>query len=263
MPRRSLALLAAGVVGLSGGLAACRSDTVELGFDPAEGATYRYRYEIDLHLERALEGEEPTVTDLRSTITARVTIVDETPAGARARLLIRRDGGGDQRLTVLLDRAGSLRGIEQIAGLPEDTLGVGDLSALLGLSVAPPPDGPVSIGDTWAFGEDSPLPRPVTGEARLDRLGVIDGEQIAEVGSALRQSVDDDVDAGPSGAHLVGELRTDLTTSYDLDDGAIRRGHATSTASVTARIEPPSGSTATPVQATITYELTVTTTRLS
>jgi hypothetical protein len=247
-----------GVALLSGVLAGCRPDTVELGFEPVTGATYRFQYDITLHLEQALEGEEATATDHTSTVTAAVTILASTPEGARARLVVHRDGAADQTLTVLIDRAGSLRGIDAIAELPADTIGVGDLSALLGAAAAPPPSGPVGIGDTWTFG----APGPVRGEARLDRFGVIDGEHAAWVSADLAQSVDDDIDAGPSGAHLAGDVRVEASTAYDVADGAVRRSHVSGHGDLDATILPPAGITATPARATITYDLEVTTTRL-
>ncbi len=240
----------------------CRPDTVTLGFQPAPGATYRYRYELELHLERALDGSAAKVTDLDTVITAEVTIVSTTPAGTRARLAIRRDGGTAQRLTVVIDRAGSLRGIEEIAGLPTSELGVGGLGAVLGLAVAPPPTGPVAIGDTWSFGDDGQAGRPITGDARLDRLGVIDGEKVAEVGSALRSPIDEAIDAGPSGTQLSGEIRSDASTTYDLVDGAIRRAHAVAHGDVDVLIHPPAGSQAADAHGTITYDLVVRTTRV-
>ena len=262
MRRRPTTALVLAIAVLAATLSACRPDTVTLGFEPEDGATYWYRYELVLHLERALDGEAPTVTDLDTVITAKVTIVGTTSEGTRARLVIRRDGGDEQTLTVLIDRAGSLRGIEEVAGLPADAFGVGGLSSVLGMSVSPPPNEPVAIGDAWTVGGDVAGAVPATGEARLERLGVIDGEKIAEVASQLRQTIADDVAAGPSGSYLSGDLRSDTTTSYDLVDGAVRGSDATARGDVDVVIRPPAGSTALSVHGRITYELSVQTTRL-
>jgi hypothetical protein len=243
-------------------LAGCRPDTVTLGFEPDEGATYRYRYEIDLHLEQALEGEEPEVTEVDAVVTATFTILEQTDAGPRARLTLRRDGGGDHQLVVLLDRAGTLRAVQEIAGLPTETFGLDQVSALLGLAVALPPTEPVALGDTWSFGGDLPIPRPVTGTATLERFGVIDGAKVAEVRAELRQALDEDVAAGPGGAHLTGEVRSDGTTSYDIGDGAVRRSSTTAAAEVEAVIQPPPGTDAAPALAAISYVLEVSATRL-
>jgi hypothetical protein len=62
---------------------------------------------------------------------------------------------------------------------------------------------------------------------------------------------------------LDGRLRSTATTTFDLGDGAVRRASLRAHGRVDLLVAPPTGTDAPPVEATVSYELRVRTTRLT
>ena len=113
--RTRLALVAAAGVGLLG----CRPDTVELGFRPEAGATYRYRYEIEATITRVVKGEQPRTTHLEVTVRSTQKVLEVTDDGTLLQVTLTSSSSTvPSTATVLVDRAGSLQAIQQIDGLP-------------------------------------------------------------------------------------------------------------------------------------------------
>jgi hypothetical protein len=235
-------------------VAGCREHTVDLGFRPEQGDSYVYRYEIEADLTRALEGAEPEVTELDTVLLVDQEVLDETAAGARVQVELRRDGGDPRTAVVVLDRAGSLQGIEAVDGLADE--GLVAAPSILGASPSLPDDH-LAPGQRWTVDADG---RRSTG--RLERLGVIDGEKVAVVRTTTTDDVRDEVEAGVSLATLEGTVSARSTTSYDLDDGAVRRSVTASTGTLAVRFAPPTGVDAEPVDGTIGYDVRVRVTRL-
>ena len=238
-------------------LLGCRPDTVTLGFEPEVGAAYRYRYEIDLAVTRTVDGETPEVTEISSTLTSAQKVLEVTPDGVLVEVTIRSEGSAPTTAVVLLDRAGSLRAIEGADGLTVDEIGVPTADRVLSTGAVAPPEGPLSPGDRWAIAEGGAV-----GEGRLQRLGVIAGQDVAEVTASLVQTLRDDVVVSDSAVALDGALRSKASTTFDLVDGAVREGSTTSSGTVDVEISPPPGVTGAPVSASIDYELQVRTVRL-
>ena len=251
--RRRLALVV--LVGATG-LGACRSGTVVIEASPEIGDRARYRYEIEATVTSALEGAEPTTNEIRTDLVADQEVVAVTPDGVEAQVTLRHDGRAAREAQVVLDAAGGLRGIELVEGLPSDVLGAAQLGALFP-PVAAPPTHPLAPGDRWTIDEGT-----LQGHGRLERLGLVDGEEVAVVATTLTETVDEAVAAGTSTAILVGDLRSRRAVTYDLRDGALRRSDARSRGEVTATIQPPPGIQAAPALASITYVIEVRVTRL-
>jgi hypothetical protein len=252
MGRRVLAAMALAAALLAG----CRSDTVSLGFEPRPGATYRYRYEIDATVTRTVAGAEPVVTEVAVTISSEQQIREVTEDGVTAAVTLTTDGSTPRTSVVRLDRAGSLAAIQEVEGLPSEAAGLPP-EALLGTALGEPLPDDLSAGERWSIRDGA-----VTGEGRLDRLGVVDDHDVAVVTTDLVDAIADVVAAGGSEVTLDGELSTAASTTYDLGDGAVREGQSRTTGTVDARIAPPAGVVAAPVAAVITVELRVRTTRL-
>ncbi len=253
MARRAAWVAAAAIVVMAG----CRTDTVALGFDPAVGAVFRYRYEVDATITTVVEGGAPEVTEVTSTVTSEQEVVERTAAGLVVEVRLRADEGVPRTAVVLLDRAGSLGAIQQVDGLSVDLVGLPSAGALLASTATEPPSGPLRLGDRWPI-EDGLL----RGSGRLDRLGVVDGRDVAVVASRLDEQIEDTTTVDDSLVTLAGLLRSTTSTAFDLADGAIRRARTRSEGTVDALISPPPNVDAPPVAATITYELRVRTTRL-
>lgn len=236
-------------------LAACRAGTVSLRFDPEVGDRFRYRYDIEATVTQALDGSDPVATTVRTTLLADQTVQEVAAEGTRATVTLRRDGGPPRTAEVRLDRAGALQGVDLIEGRATGVFGLGALSGVL--PTVELPHGPLAPGDRWSLDSG-----PVTGEGRLERLGVVDGERVAVVRLTSTEELTDTVTSGTTSARLEGALRTDATSTYDLHDGALRRVTSRSTGEVQAHISPPPGLDTEPVLGTITYEIEVRVTRL-
>lgn len=248
MHRPGLAVAAA--VGLAV-LAGCDDGAVRLDGAPEVGTRSVHRYELDATITRAIEGEEPTVSELDVTVETDAEVLELTEDGVRAEVTIRRDGADPRTAQVILGRGGTLEDLELVEGLPADMSALWGLGALFGAADLPP-DEPLRPGDRWVVADDA-----IEGEGRLDRLGVVDGEQVAVVRTDVVEPLEPTATSG-----LEGELHTRATTAYDLGDGSVRRSASTSTGSVTALIQPPVGVTADPVRATIRYDVQVRVVRL-
>jgi hypothetical protein len=249
--------LAAGalVAGLAA-LGACRAPTVRIHADPHVGDRARYRYEIDATVTRALEGAKATTTAVTTTLLVDQKVVALTDDGVEADVTLHRDGAAARTARVVLDNTGAIRGIELVAGLTSDGLGLAQLGSLLPPTMAPPAV-PMAPGERWSISKGS-----LDGHGRLLRLGVVDGADVAVVRTTLSDVVDDSVTGGASAARLTGRLRSTSTITYDLEDGSARRSAARSRGTVRARIEPPAGIDAAPVRGTISYDIRVRATRL-
>jgi hypothetical protein len=150
----------------------------------------------------------------------------------------------------IVDRAGSLEGVELVEGLGAAVLGVADDAIVP--TLPGPPDRPLAPGDRWSI---SSARR--SGEGRLARLGVVDGSDVAVVRTTATEDLAGAVRAGASATRVRGRVRSGATVSYDLDGGAVRRSRSWSRGEVRAELQPPEGVDAEPVRATISYEVTV------
>jgi hypothetical protein len=247
---RSAALAALAALG------ACRGSTVSVEPRLEVGDRSRYRYEIEATITRSLDGADATTDEIATELVADQEVLAVTDDGAEAEVTLRRDGAAPRSAQVLLDRSGAIRGIELVQGLSSGSLGLAELGSLLPPSTAPPAI-LLAPGSRWSISEGS-----LEGHGRLDRLGVVDGAEVAVVETTVAEALDDAVAAGTSAVRLGGELQAHTTASYDLDDGSVRRSTARSHGDVRARIDPPAGVDAAPALATITYEIRVRVTRL-
>ncbi|MDP1820042.1 MAG: hypothetical protein Q8K58_09155 [Acidimicrobiales bacterium] len=255
MVRRRSALVPAGVALLAAAFG-CRTSTVSVAFTPDIGDRYVYRYEITATITREVQGSDPEVIALDTELTADQQVRAITESGARIRATLTRESGAPRTAIVVVDRAGSLSGVELIEGLSASAFGLAD-AALVPTHLEGPPDGPLELGDEWSIGGAT---REGTG--RLERLGVVDDVDVAVVRSSLTQQLQESVDARDSDTDLSGTLRSGALTSYDLTDGAIRRSRSWSSGTLDAHLAPPIGVQAEPVEATLTYDISVRVTRL-
>jgi len=249
--------LAVGLVLLLGAplVAACRESTITLVFTPTEGDEQTYRYEIDATITQSLDGGEPTVSKISTTLEAHQEVLEVSRGGVRAEVTLRRDGGDPHTAEVRLDDAGTLQGIDLIEGQPADIFGLEDLGGVLPTVALP--EGALAPGDRWSIDDD-----PVTGEGRLLRLGVSDGEDVAVITTGITQPIEETTPVGTTSAALEGDLRATTTTAYDVADGSLRRASTRARGDVQARIAPPPGVNADAVLGTITYDVRVRVTRL-
>lgn len=237
-------------------MSGCRASTVTIEPHLDVGDVARYRYEIDAEITRALDDGNPATTRIAAELLAEQEVLALTDHGAQAAVTLRREGAAPRSAQVLLDRSGAIRGISLVEGLASDTLGLSELGSLLPPSTAPPSI-PLAPGARWSISEGQ-----LEGHGRLERLGVIDGADVAVVETSVVEVLDDAVDTGTSEATLEGELRSRGTAAYDVSDGSVRRSTARSRGEVRALIQPPADVDAAPAEGTITYDIRVRVTRL-
>jgi hypothetical protein len=249
MVRRPVAVLALAAASCT--LLGCRGHTVSVDFSPAVGDRYSYRYEIEATITRRVEGADPKVVHVDTVLVAQQQVQALTQHGARIRLVLTREQGAPRTATVLVDRVGSLEGIELVDDLEGAGLGVGD-TGVVPTQVAGPPDRPLAPGDEWSIDEAAQH-----GTGRLTRLGVIDGADVAVVRTTVTEDIDEAGEAGGSGTLVTGALHSTNSTSYDLADGAVRRSRSRSHGTLQAVLAPPPGVAAEAVHATIGYDVTV------
>jgi hypothetical protein len=119
-PRALLVLPAVAACALAG----CRPGTVSVAYDPQVGDRYEYRYEIEARVTRAVEGGEPEVVEVDTELVADQEVQAVTGSGARIAVRLTREGGVPRTAVVLVDRAGSLAGVELVDDLDAAVFGV-------------------------------------------------------------------------------------------------------------------------------------------
>lgn len=255
MRRRSLALALAGVLVIVG----CASEAVTISLRPEPGDEYRFRHEIRGTITTTTDDGSPTeVTELVTTLDATQVVRSVRPEQIVVEVAVRREGEAERTTVVAVDRAGSLVGFESTGGLPVDALGVSATATERAARAAAPPDRALVVGERWTVDDG-----PITGEARLESLGVVDGTKVGRIGARVEERISETTTSASSTVRLDGSLRSQVSTTLDLRDGAVRRGRSVTTGSVRAVISPPEGIDAPPVMALIRYDLTVVTTRIA
>ena len=251
----ALAALAVAVV-----IGACEPSTVTIGFEPRPGDSYEYRYTVTTDVTATLEGEPERRRSSRTVLDARVVIVDVSDDSVRADVIVSRQGGAPRTLQARFARGEHLTGIDLVGGVPTDTLGLEGLDELIGAAALAPPERELAPGRSWDASSDARA-SGITGRGRVDRLAVEDGRELAVVVTQFVTPVVTTTD-GAARTSLEGTQRTRTRTAYDLVDGSVRRGTATTVGHATVLAEPPPGIVSEPVTGTIRYELRIDTRRI-
>ncbi len=261
--RRLLALAAVLVVVV--GLAACEESTVAIRFSPEPGDEFRFTSTVETSLTRTIEGETRS-DSTRAVLETVEEVTDVDDDTVEVAVEVTRDGASPRRFEVRLDRASRLRDIDLIEGVPVDSLGL-DLGAALPPGLASPPAGALEPGTRWVVAEPVALdgvdePGTITGEGRIDALGVEDGTDVAIAVVTLTVPVRSVIDAPDGRVILRGTQRAEVRTAYDLGDGAVHRDDTRVVGTVDVIVEPPDDVQARPVRGTIRYEVTTRTARV-
>jgi hypothetical protein len=223
---------------------ACREHTVSVEFAPERGDHFRYRYEVQATLTRSVDGRAPEEQVVDTELTADQVVLGRSGDGTRVEIEVTRAGGARSTVVAVVDRAGSLEGIELVQGLHADVFGIGDDDGLVTDPGEGLPDRRLRPGDRWTLADGERR-----GHGRLERLGVADGHDVAVVRTSTTEPVEAD---GGEGVVTAGSL-----TSYDLDDGAVRSGRSWSHGRLDVQLDPPTGIEAKPLRATVTYDVEI------
>lgn len=237
-------------------LAGCQAETVTVAPDPRVGDHARYRYDIEARITSTIDGREPTVTEIETTLLVDQRTTAVSPDGIEADVVLRRDRREPQTTKVVLDATGAIRDVDLAAGLGLEELGLSQLGALVPPTMAPPSRA-LSPGARWSIAAGS-----VDGHGRLLRLGVEHDADVAVVRTEVGQEIDELVTSGASVAELRGRLTSLATAAYALDRGTLQRSTIRSGGDVRAAIQPPAGIDVAAVLGTISYDIQVRATRL-
>ncbi len=260
----SLALAAATLCVLSTG---CQPDTVRIAFRPAEGAAYGFEVTTDARTTTTLPGEPPDVTRDTAVLREEQRILEIGGDRVRVEVVVRIPDVGTQTYVVQLDRAAQLTEVETVEGIPTATLGELGLTEIFPAAAGAPPDRRLRTGDHWTIDDrvlvaGLPEPTRLSGTGELVELGVIDGHDTATVRSHYALPLSQTTTTPTGQGTLEGSQFTDVTVTYDLADGAVRRARATTTGRFTLRLSPPPNAPARPIVGTLQIEVHSETTRV-
>ena len=244
------------VAGAGGG---CRDDRVRVSFRPSVGDVYRYETVVRTETTVAFDDQEPTERRQTSTLRAEHRVVRAGSDGVVVRVELEGAGEPLQTFQVRYDDAR----VEEVSG----GAGVLGLPEIVPAGAGGPPDRRLEPGERWDVDERLQLPGAVEpsrlqGSGRLVALGVADGRDVAEVRTHARLDVRSGTLAADGTLLLDGEQATTTTSSHDIEDGSVRQARATTTARYDARLAPPPGAGAEPVEGEVTVRVTSVTRRL-
>lgn len=261
------AVVALACLAALGAGAGCRDDTVRVTFRPQVGDSYRYETRVSSRTSLSLEGLPLDVRGEDATLVAEHTVLTADREGVRVRVVLSTSGETDRTFVVRFDRSAQLEEVERIEGLPQAALGQFGLAEIFPTAAGAPPDRRLAPGDGWVIDEDVRLPdieggARLRGEGRLERLGIVDGEEVAllEVTSRVPLAATTITDQGA--LELDGVQESESTATHDLADGAVRRARARTVGRYRIELSPPAGQIADPVPGRLTVEVSSETRRL-
>lgn len=240
---------------------ACGGDgTVELAFRPAAGDALVYETRVESTTVTDRADRPPEVRRDRTRLDVVQEIIETGDDGVLAEVSLSRPGTAVRTFVVRFDRAAQLTDVELVEGIPAAALGELGLSAIFPPGAGAPPDTPLAPGDRWEIDDEvaldgQPEPSRLTGEGRLVSLGVEDGHDTATVHTTTRLPVQSSSTSTRGGPTLAGVQVTEVTATYDLADGALRRADSVTTATYRLLLSPPAGTGGAPIEGTLRIEI--------
>lgn len=258
-PRTAAALLVAVVLA-----AGCASDEIELAFSPEPGTRLGYTSTIDIRTARVLADEEVVTDEQQSRVTSEHEVLETADDTVEVRVDVRRDAEPARTYLLRYDAAAALTDVAQVDDVDLARIGDTEITDLLVGVAGPPPEAPLSPGDTWAIDQRVNLPGladPVAlqGSGSLSELGTRGDTPTATVEVVFTLPVSGRTPDGRTS--YVGTQTTTSTITYDLDDGTVVEVDAVSSGQVDLLVEPPVGVVGAPVRGTLRYEVATATER--
>lgn len=249
---------------LTGVLTACEPHTIDLGFEPTVGDTFRFRSTIRTEVDRSVEGRSEDPISEESVLEATETVTDVDDEGVTMDVSIRRDGAPARDYTARFAHGQHLTAADLIEGTTADAVGM-DLAANLPSDLSSPPPGPLEPGQRWTIEREvatEHVPIVVTGQGRVRTLAVHDGHDVALVEVELVVPIRSVIDHPNGLVHLEGRQISRSHTTYDLTEGTVRHDRTTIDGDVSWNLEPPPGVEAVPLPGTIAYTISTNTQRV-
>src|SRR5690606_35037298 len=143
---------------------------------PRPGDQFDYRYTVRATLTREIDGGEPEVQTVDTVLLAHQEVLGRRGRGTRIEIDLTRDGGARSTVVAIVDRAGSLEGLELVQGLDAEVFALGHGGGFVPDPADGSPDRPLRPGERWSISDGRRL-----GTGELVRLGVEDGRDVAVV----------------------------------------------------------------------------------
>ena len=251
-----------------GALAECRDDesTVQLGFRPPAGASYRYEIKVQSVTTTTLGEEAPERSVEELVLESRDTVLSSGPDEVRVQVELRRAGSADRVFRVRFDRGAQLAGVDAVDGLPPEVLGPVGLPEFLPAAATAPPDRPLSPGETWKIDVSPTLPGAeavrLEGTGRLVKVTSAGGRKVASIKAETRLPLSSTTRVGDATVTLSGTETTESTAMRALTDGAVQEASSVTKGTYSLSLSPKAGVRGTPVSGTMSVEIRSQTRRL-
>ena len=250
-------------------VAQCGDDdgsTVQLGFRPPAGASYRYEIRVQSLTTTMLGDDAPEQSVDEVVLESRDTVLSSGPDGVRVQVELRRAGTPDRVFRVRFDRGAQLAAVDAVDGLPPEVLGPIGLPEFLPAAATAPPDRPLSPGERWKIDVAPSLPGAeavrLEGTGRLVKVTSAGGRKVASIRAETRLPLSSTTRVGDSTVTLSGTETTESTAMRALDDGTVQEASSVTKGTYSLALSPRAGVQGTPVSGTMSVEIRSQTRRL-
>ena len=263
MRRLALYLLLPAVA--AGTLTACEKESVQVGFRPEAGASYRYEIKVQSVTTTVLGDETPDRAVDEVTLESRDTVLAAGPEEVRVQVVLRRAGSPDRTFLVRFDRAHQLAGVDLVDGLPPQVLGPVGLPAFMPAAATAPPDRALSPGEKWKIDAEPAVPGAsavrLVGSGRLVKVTTMGGRKVAAIKAETSVPLSSTAQVEGATVTITGTERTESTANRSLADGVVEEASSVTRGSYDLVLAPSVGSGA-PVRGTMSVEIRAQTRRL-
>jgi hypothetical protein len=264
--RRVPALVLTGVAAGALALPACDKQTVQVGFRPVAGTTYRYELRVRSTTTTRLGDDAPERSVDDAVLESHDTVLSSTPEEVRVQVVLTRSGSPDRTFVVRFDRFAQLAGVEAVDGLPPGVLGPGAFPEFLPAAVTAPPDRPLVTGERWKIDARPNLPGTppdtrLQGSGRLVSVGESGGRKVASVKAETRLPLRSSSTLRDAAVSLEGVETTTISAKRALSDGSVQSSTSVTKGTFALTLTPPA-STGGSVNGTLQVEIRSTTQRL-
>lgn len=250
----------------AGSLTACnRDESVQVGFRPAAGTTYRYEIKVQSVTITSLGDDAPERAVDEVTLESTDKVLSAAPEEVRVEVRLRRAGSPDRTFQVRFDRGAQLAGVDAVDGLPPAVLGPVGFPEFLPAAATAPPDRPLSPGETWKIDATPSFPgaAPVRleGTGRLVKVMSSGGRKVASIKAETSVPLSSTSRVGGATVTISGTERMESTATRALADGVVEEANSVSRGTYNVVLAPQPGG-GTPVTGTMTVEIRSQTRRL-
>jgi hypothetical protein len=249
----------------AGSLTACEKESVNVGFRPEAGASYRYEIKVQSVTTTMLGDEAPDRAVDEVTLESRDTVLAAAPEEVRVQVVLHRTGSPDRTFHVRFDRGHQLAGVDLVDGLPPEVLGPVGLPAFMPAAATAPPDRALSPGEKWKIDATPAVPGGAAvrlqGTGRLVKVTTIGGRKVAAIKAETSVPLSSTTQLGGSTATISGTERTESTANRSLADGVVEEATSVTRGSYDLVLSRAAGSGA-PVRGTMSVEIRAQTRRL-